>query len=134
MASPLVPNVPPIKQPEFTAEQMIDAIKSARGLITVAAARLGCSPKTVHRYIDKYPTVAAAKKEAREGILDMTEARLYHAANDGEQWAVTFLLKNLGKDRGYVERSQIDHTITAQTAAQLSDDELDAELKKRGAL
>lgn len=132
--TPNMPNRPPIKQERYTAEQVRDALIKSRGLVTVAARTLECNPHTIRAYIAKYPTVAAALKEAREGILDMTEARLFQAANEGEQWAVTFLLKNIGKDRGYMEKQQIEHTITPGTAAQLTDDELDAELKKRGAL
>lgn len=104
-----VPHVPQ-GQRRYTADQMRDALLKSRGLVTVAAKMLGCEPHTVHRYIRDFPTVAAALKEAREGILDMTEARLFQAANEGEQWAVTFLLKNIGKDRGYMEKQQIEQS------------------------
>jgi hypothetical protein len=112
---PKVSNVPPIKQERYSAEEVAAALLRSKGLVTVAAQQLGCVPKTVRQYIDRYPTVAAALKEAREGILDMTEARLYQAANEGEQWAVTFVLKNLGKDRGYSERSELHHSGTIGT-------------------
>lgn len=107
---PKRPKQPPIKQERYTADQVAAALLRSKGLITVAAQQLGCAPVTVRQYINKYATVAAALKEAREGILDMTEARLYQAANEGEPWAVVFILKNIGKDRGYVERQQVENS------------------------
>lgn len=116
----------------YKAEQVIDAIQASKGLITVAARRLNCHPDTVRRYQREYPTVAAAIKEQREGVTDLAEAALFRAINDGEAWAVCFYLKTQGKERGYIERSDFHHTIAPGTAAQLTDEALEAELKKRG--
>jgi hypothetical protein len=37
-------------------------------------------------------------------MIDAGESALYRATLNGEAWAVQFLLKTLGKSRGYVER------------------------------
>ena len=39
--------------------------------------------------------------EAREGILDQAEKKLYERINEGERWAITLILSTLGKHRGY---------------------------------
>lgn len=110
------------KGEKYTAAQMIDAIKQTKGMLTVAARKLGCDPVTIYRYVREYPTVAAAVKEARESVTDMAELALYKAIQDGEGWAVCFYLKTQGKGRGYVERQEIEHRF--KDVSQLSDDEL----------
>jgi hypothetical protein len=98
-------------QPErYTAQQVIDAVTTGKGLVTVAARHLGCHPDTIRRYRREYPTVAAAFQVQREGITDMAEAALYKAINDGQPWAVCFYLKTQGRDRGYIERHENDNT------------------------
>jgi hypothetical protein len=117
---------------KFTPEVMADALMKSKGLISVAARHLECDVNTVRRYIKQYASVQKAKDEAREGIKDLAEARLFQAIDRGEPWAVGMLLRTVGKDRGYVERSEHDHRINPAQVAGLSDDELDAELRKRG--
>ena len=102
---------------KYTAQQMIDALKETRGMITLAAKRLGCAPNTVRRYVEKYVTVAEAKHEAHENLGDQVELTLVSEAL-GERdksgryvrtpntAALIFLAKTKFKDRGYVERQE----------------------------
>jgi len=107
--SPNAPIAPPPRQQDYTAAQVIEAITQARGLVTAAARLLGCDPSTVDRYVNRYPTVAAAKRQAREGILDMAEAGLIQSIRDREPWAIKYYLSTQGKDRGYTEKHEMDH-------------------------
>lgn len=100
-------NVPPGKPERYTTDEVCDALMKAKGLVSVAARQLGCDAKTVRRYIERHPTVAQAKVEARESILDMAEGRLFQAIDKGEPWAISSILRTLGKERGYVERSEL---------------------------
>jgi len=102
-------NIPPGKPERYTTEEVCEALMKAKGLVSVAARQLGCAPRTVRAYVDRHPTVAEAKREAREGILDMAEARLFQAIDKGEPWAISSILRTLGKDRGYVERVEQDN-------------------------
>ena len=91
----------------YTADEMIGAIQKARGLLSVTANRLGCTRQKVENYVNRYPTVARAVVEEREKLIDVAEAKLFEQIQEGEQWAVQFVLKTLGKRRGYVERQEI---------------------------
>ena len=93
-----------------TAEEIADAIRKANGMVSLAARDLGVSRMTVYRYIDRYATVKEALTDAREQLLDMTESELFKAIKAGNVTAIMFALKTIGKDRGYVERSQIEHS------------------------
>ncbi len=110
----------------YTAEQVITAIQAARGMVTIAARALGCKPQTVRNYIQRYPTVADALREERERTLDVGELALYKAVQEGQGWAVTFLLKTIGRDRGYVETTRnLNLNLTPADIEKLDDNELD---------
>jgi hypothetical protein len=108
---------------QYTAQQMIDALKATRGMKTVAARRLGCAYNTVVKYIDKYPTVKAALDETRDGMGDSIESTLLATAlgerdNDGG-WkaepnvsALIFLAKThpAMRERGYGEMHKHEHS------------------------
>ena len=94
-------------KPKYTPQQMIAAIMNNRGLITEAARELKTNPSTVWVYIRNYPEVEAAVKEARESLLDLTESMLYEHIKNGAPWAIAMVLKTLGKDRGYTEKTEL---------------------------
>lgn len=108
---------------KYKAEQVIEAIKKTKGLVTHTARYLGCEPDTVRNYVKRYPSVAAALKEAREAVTDLAEMALYDAIEGRESWAVCFYLKTQGKSRGYIEKQQIEHSGHIDVS-NLSDDEL----------
>src|SRR5262245_55682098 len=87
--------------------EVAEAVRASRGLVTLAARRLGCDRKTVLRYADRYPNVAEALEEARELQLDVSEARLFQAIEQGESWAIQFHLRTVGRHRGYSERHEV---------------------------
>lgn len=93
-------------KPRYSISQVCEAIADTRGLISITAKRLGCSGQTVRDYVARYPLVAQALKDEREKLLDIGEMALVKAVQAGEGWAVCFLLKTLGKDRGFVERQE----------------------------
>lgn len=95
---------------KFTQQQVIDALKETKGMVYLAADRLGCEAQTIYNYRDRYPAVKA-EMEAQDGkIDDIAEMKLYQALLAGESWAVQFRLRTKGKHRGYVEKSVTEVT------------------------
>lgn len=92
---------------QYTAEQVAQAIKKSRGILTGAAQALGCSRQTVDNYIKKYKTVKDAYHEARETTIDFVETKLLKNIDSGDTTAMIFFLKTIGRNRGYVERQEI---------------------------
>ena len=111
------------KTDQYTAQQMIDALLAENGMATRAAKRLGCSHTTVYRYIDTYPTVAAAKELAHEQLGDQLELTLYDEALKERNTAVMiFLAKTKYKSRGYTERVEnINLDLTPELQKQLNE-------------
>lgn len=57
----------------YTAAQFIEAISGSGGIISTIAARVGCQWHTAKKYIDTYPTVAAAYQAECERTSDIAE-------------------------------------------------------------
>jgi hypothetical protein len=99
-------------RPRYTVAQLTEALGQSKGLVTIAARMLRCDPDTVRNYAKRYPAVAEKIREEREAFLDVAELALLKAVQGGEAWAVCFALKCLGKERGYVERVEQQHSGT----------------------
>jgi hypothetical protein len=104
------------KRHRYTAQQVIEALKATRGMVYLAARLLGCDPDTVMNYCKRFPTVEAAKQDARGELLDVAEAKLWQAVQRGESWAIAFALKTIGRSRGYGERLDLNVSIQAAAA------------------
>lgn len=92
---------------KFTVAQVCTALRETKGMVTLAAQRLGCDYNTVNAYIKRHDAVRQARDEAREKMGDAAELKLYSkAVTDGDTTALIFLLKTQFKQRGYVERSE----------------------------
>lgn len=95
----------PILNPELVAARLA----KNHGNITLVADEFGVTRTAVYNLIRKRPTLQRILSDAREGCLDHAESALFAKVCEGEGWAVCFLLKTLGKNRGYVERSEHQH-------------------------
>lgn len=95
-----------------TVDEYAIALRESRGLMTHAAARLGVSNEAMRLRVNKSPTLQQVRAEAREAMIDVAESSLYDAARRGDAWAVCFTLKCLGRERGYVDRTEEKREIT----------------------
>lgn len=94
----------------YTAKQIEIAIRESRGFLSVAAERLGCTYQTVSNYIKRYKTLQEVLDSINERELDLTENKLLSQIKEGNTTAIIFYLKCKGKKRGYVEKSEVEHT------------------------
>ncbi len=106
---------------KFKAEQMAEVLRETKGLVSVAARKIGCQPGTVRAYIKRYPTVALVVKDSRESITDLAETRLWAAIDRGEPWAVQFWLRTQARERGYSDRYDLA-TFLRERAIELAEE------------
>lgn len=71
------------------------------GNISRVADKLGTCRGTVRRRIDNSPHLSAVKTECRERFIDDLEECSWHKALNGDTIMQLFLLKTIGKARGY---------------------------------
>lgn len=88
-------------------DELIEAIRKTRGLLYLASNVLGVNHVTLSSLIEKDPELAEIWKEEKGKTLDRAEAKLMQAVDKGEQWAITMILRTLGRERGYVERQEV---------------------------
>ena len=98
------------KHEKFKVERVVQAIHDSGGMVTKAAQRLGCAPRTIRNYAQRYSTVAGAILEERERMTDIAELALFDKIQSGDLGAITFYLRTQGRDRGYTERQEKVHT------------------------
>ena len=92
---------------KFSVDQVIEAVRHNRGILTLAARELGCTRQTIHNYANRYATIASEVTSQRESFLDLAETKLIEQVQNGNITAIIFTLKTIGKSRGYVERTEM---------------------------
>lgn len=95
---------------QFTREAFISAIKESRGVKAGVASALGCSRQTVDNALERWPDLAEMLESARGGLVASAVGALArdveNVESDGHQRAYMFVLKTLGKDDGFTERTE----------------------------
>ena len=82
-------------------EDAMSALKLAEGNISSAAALLGVRRDQLWDFMLRGTMLLIILENMREELLDKAEQLLRKAVREGKGWAVCFLLKTLGKERGY---------------------------------
>jgi len=91
-------------------KKLIEALRKTHGNFMLSAKMLGCSREAIYKRVNKSPELQKIVNDERAGFVDVAESALYSAVLNNESWAVQFTLRNLGKDRGYVEKQQVEHS------------------------
>lgn len=87
-------------------ERIIECLRETNGLVSLAAKRVPCSITTINTRRKNVQAVEQVIRDCRAELIDYGEMALRRKVLDGEPWAVSLVLKTLGRDRGYVERTE----------------------------
>ncbi len=88
-------------------ERLCEALRLNRGIPAYAATALGVSRQAVWQYMKKRPHLIEFAADLKETQVDISEAKLFQAIDKGDVRAIIFHLRTIGKDRGYVERTEV---------------------------
>ena len=89
---------------------MLDALEKSLGIVTTATKAVGISRETHYRWMKEDEEYKAAV-DGIEGIaLDFAESQLHKQIREGNSTATIFFLKTKGKNRGYIERQEVQQT------------------------
>lgn len=97
------------------------AILGSKGMVQVVADRLGCEWHTAKRYIEQYEETKIAFQNENESMIDFAESKLFQAISEEDLTAIIFYLKTKGKNRGYIEKVQSEHSGEITNKTNLSD-------------
>lgn len=96
---------------QFSKEAFEKAIKESHGVKAAVAGAVGCSRQTVDNYLQDNPDLVEMMDAARSGLLKKAVSALVKdietPLNDGHQRAYMFVLRTLGKDEGFSERTEV---------------------------
>ena len=92
---------------QFSTEDIIKALDETHGGVYLAAERLGCSHKTIERRAKNVQSVQDVIDKYSGRRVDVGELALDIALANKEAWAIQFILRTKGKNRGYTERQEI---------------------------
>ena len=94
-------------KPRMTKARVREAIKTSRGLKTIAAKLLNISRQTLYNYIERWPDLQDAFDEVDEELGDFAEGELLKLIRAGDSSAIRFYLRTKHKHRGYTERTEV---------------------------
>jgi len=89
--------------------QMIKALEKSLGVITTACKQVGIDRQTHYNWYNADSEYKSKVDDLKNVTLDFAESQLHKQIQEGNTTATIFLLKTLGKKRGYVERQEIQH-------------------------
>ncbi len=84
-----------------TLEQVQKALTDANGNLTAAAKKLGVTRQCLYGWVKKRPELQDLRAEAGETLLDTAEDKIRRAVEQGEPWAIRFVLARKGRSRGW---------------------------------
>ena len=107
-------------------EKMISALESTLGIVTGACKKVGISRETHYRWMREDSDYKVAVDSISDICLDFAESQLHQQIMEGNVASTIFYLKTKGKRRGYIERTELEHTgeLTSNTVIKWGDKEI----------
>ena len=107
---------------------MLNALTKSLGIVSKACDEVGISRQTHYNYMEADPDYKQAVSDIADLAIDFAESKLFEKINGvtvqaGENTytqppsdtAIIFYLKTKGKKRGYIEKTEFEHTIPQMT-------------------
>lgn len=94
---------------DFKKEDVEKAILKSGGIISTIAKRLNCEWHTAKKYIKEFELIQQYENE-NENIGDLAESMLIKNIQSGDNTSIIFYLKTKCKNRGYIEKTQTEHS------------------------
>jgi|11_taG_2_1085331.scaffolds.fasta_scaffold00814_25 hypothetical protein len=91
---------------------LLESLEKALGVVTTACKTAGCSRETFYKYCREDEEFKTKVEDISNITLDFAESQLHKQIMDGNTTATIFYLKTKGKNRGYVERSEVQQETT----------------------
>ena len=91
-------------------KMFLEVFKDNAGNISQTCEAVGINRRTFYHWIDKDEKFREVVKEVEEGLIDFVESKLMMNIKEGKETSMIFFLKTKGKHRGYVEKTEVEHS------------------------
>jgi hypothetical protein len=82
--------------------EIIAALQASHGILSPAAKALGLARSSLDRMVQRRSRLAYACRQAREGLVDYAETRLFEKIKDGDSRCIIFALSSpIARARGW---------------------------------
>ncbi|HQT97779.1 MAG TPA: hypothetical protein PK416_07870 [Thermodesulfobacteriota bacterium] len=90
--------------------QFLEALKLKFGNVSEACKAVGLSRASAYSWRSEDETFAEEWNEVIESLKDFAESKLLLNISKGKEASIFFYLKCRAKDRGYIERVDVNHS------------------------
>lgn len=87
---------------------MIQALESSLGVVSIACSKAEVSRETHYRWYREDPDYKSSVDNVKNICLDFVESKLFEQIRENNTTSTIFYLKTQGKNRGYIERQEVD--------------------------
>jgi hypothetical protein len=94
---------------------VLEALEQSLGVVTSACKKVGIGRTTFYGWLADDEEFSKQVEDIENVALDFAESQLHKQIKEGIPTSTIFYLKTKGKKRGYVERSEFDHTSKGQS-------------------
>ena len=89
-------------------KRFIETLENKLGNISDACKAMNMSRQTFYDWKEQDDDFKEDVENVKEGLLDLAESKLLENINNNENVAIIFYLKTKGKQRGYIEKQEIE--------------------------
>ena len=111
---------------------VIEALEQSLGIVSEACKKVGVGRTTFYKWTREDSEFKEQVDDIEDVALDYVESQLYGQIRKGDTTAIIFYMKTKGKKRGYIEKTQHEHSGEMRigpprTLAELYDEERNTE-------
>lgn len=112
---------------------MIEALEKSLGIVTTACKKVGIARDTHYRWYREDEEYKKQVDDISNVVLDFAESQLHLQIQKENTSATIFFLKTKGKERGYVEKKEIEIVQDEVDLSGISDEDLRKYIESQGA-
>ena len=107
-------------------ENLLKALEASLGVVSIACKKANVHRSSHYRWLSDDPDYKKAVDSIDDLCLDFAETSLHRQIKNGNVVATIFLLKTRGKKRGYIEKTEVEHSgeVISNTIIKWGDKEI----------
>jgi hypothetical protein len=115
-----------LKKENVLKDNLLKALELTLGIVSDACKKANVHRSTHYRWLKEDPEYKAKVDSIEDLALDFAETALHRQIKRNNVIATIFLLKTRGKKRGYVEKTEVEHSgeVISNTIIKWGDKEI----------
>jgi predicted DNA-binding transcriptional regulator AlpA len=93
---------------QHTKKALLEALEKSLGVVTTACKQVGIDRTTFYRYYKEDEDFKKQVDDLSNVAIDFAESQLFKQIQSGNPTSTIFYLKTKAKQRGYIERQEIE--------------------------